>query len=130
MNNRRLFCLSDLKRSGSSVLGTRDKDDTTIKIIPFIPYMWLEYFPNRAIKDNSSFFSEKSIRSRCIYITMVTAIGLLDDSTIIAMILVQQHSMPKISSKILLKITYFSVVKANVLIESLSLMGQQSLVLL
>lgn len=92
--------------------------------------MWLEYFPNRAIKDNSSFFSEKSIRPRCIYIITVTAIGLLDDSTIIAMILVQQHSMPEISSKILLKATYFSVVKANVLIESLSLMGQQSLVLL
>lgn len=92
--------------------------------------MWLEYFPNRAIKDNSSFFSEKSIRPRCIYIITVTAIRLLDDSTIIAMILVQQHSMPEISSKILLKVTYFSVVKTNVLIESLSLMGQQSLVLL
>ena len=92
--------------------------------------MWLEYFPNRAIKDNSSFFSEKSIRPRGIYIIMVTAIGLLDDSTIIAMILVQQHSMSKISSKILLKVTYFSVVKANVLTESLSFMGQQALVLL
>ena len=109
------------------MLGTRDKDDITINIIP---YMWLEYFPNRAIKDNSSFFSEKSIRPRCIYIIMVTAIGLLDDSTIIAMILVQQHSMSKISSKILLKVTYFSVVKANVLTESLSFMGQQALVLL
>lgn len=112
------------------MLGARDKDDTTIKFIPIIPYMWLEYFPNRATKDNSSFFSEKSIGSRCVYIIMVTAIGLLDDSIIIAMILVQQHSMLKISSKILLKITYFSVVKANVLIESLSLMGQQSRVLL
>ena len=59
---------------------------------------------------------------------MVTTIGLLDESTNIAQVLVQQYSMPKISSKSPLKIIYFSVLKANV--ESLSLMSQQLLVLL